>query len=45
MKKKTVKINESALRKIVAESVKKVLQEIDYKTYLWGRSASQGKRR
>ena len=28
MKKKTVKINESALRKIVAESVKKVLSEI-----------------
>ena len=27
MKKKTVKINESALRKIVAESVKKVLKE------------------
>ena len=33
MKKNIVKLNESALRKIVAESVKKVLKENQYMSY------------
>ena len=33
MKKNTIRLNENTLRKIVAESVKNVLSEIDWKTY------------
>ena len=33
MKKNIVKLNENTLRQIVAESVKNVLSEIDWKTY------------
>lgn len=33
MKKNTVKLNESQLKKIIAESVKNVLSELDWKTY------------
>lgn len=41
--KNTIKLNETQLRKIIAESVKKVLQESDYKTYLWAAQQAKAK--
>ena len=41
--KNTVKLNEAQLREIIAESVKKVLQESDYKTYLWAAQQAKAK--
>lgn len=39
--KDTVKLNESQLRKIVAESVKNILSEIDWKTYVNARDKAR----
>ena len=43
MKKNTVKLNEAQLKKIVAESINKVLSELDWKTYANARKKAADK--
>ena len=43
MKKNTVKLSESQLKKVIAESVKNILSELDWKTYVnAGKKAGKG---